>query len=491
MARLGDSFVTWIADNADESLAVEVIDAEHVSITGSHATGQLNYYSFADMPEIVEMSVTEDQTSESLFFLHFELEDLSRAQELYREMESVILNCGERTTTRVLLCCTTGMTTTLFASKLQEAADTLSLDYTFEAMALADAKATDVRFDAVMLAPQVGFQRREVKRSFPDCVVFEIPAKVFGAYDAAGALRMLMGLLGDDALATPDPTDLRLAREMKNDQVVLLISVIRKPKFTLISWRVYDRFTLVASGKVHKCHVNVNDLVDVLATLPYKNIEISDIDAVGIALPGAVDYGNVRFVTNVDEVVNVEKVLGERFGVRVFVDNNANAAAVGCYVTTDKYDSVVLHTQQTGYLVGGEGTVANGHLLRGRRGMAGELGSLDRRLFLQGGLHLPELGNNADPTFEDAEIRSDIVWEASRMLPILGTTLIANICVTAPDAIYVAYDLIDDMDALRRELEKTLDPSTIPDLIHIDDYHERIFVGEMALVLQRLNTTVA
>ena len=173
------------------------------------------------------------------------------------------------------------------------------------------------------------------------------------------------------------------------------------------------------------------------------------------------------------------------------MDNNANAAAVGCYVTTDKYDSVVLHTQQTGYLVGGEGTVANGHLLRGRRGMAGELGSLDRRLFLQGGLHLPELGNNADPTFEDAEIRSDIVWEASRMLPILATTLIANICVTAPDAIYVAYDLIDDMDALRRELEKTLDPSTIPDLIHIDDYHERIFVGEMALVLQRLNTTVA
>ena len=336
-------------------------------------------------------------------------------------------------------------------------------------MALADAKATDTRFDAVMLAPQVGFQRREVKRAFPDCVVFEIPAKVFGAYDAAGALRMLLGLLGDDTLATPDPTDLRLAREVKNDQVLLLVSVIRKPKFTLISWRVYDRFTLVASGKVHKCHVTVDDLVDVLATLPYKNVEISDIDAVGIALPGAADYGNVRFAPDMDTVVNVEKVLGERFGVRVFVDNNANAAAVGCYVTTDKYDSVVLHTQQTGYLVGGEGTVANGHLLRGRRGMAGELGALDRRLFLQGGLHLPELGENGDATFEDAEIRSDIVWEASRMLPILATTLIANICVTAPDAIYVAYDLIDDMDALREELAKTLDPSTIPDLIHIDD----------------------
>ena len=75
------------------------------------------------------------------------------------------------------------------------------------------------------------------------------------------------------------------------------------------------------------------------------------------------------------------------------------------------------------------------------------------------------------------------------MLPILATTLVANICITAPDAIYVAYDLIDDMDALRQELAKTLEQSLIPDLIHIDDYHEKIFVGEMALVLQRLNTT--
>ena len=72
------------------------------------------------------------------------------------------------------------------------------------------------------------------------------------------------------------------------------------------------------------------------------------------------------------------------------------------------------------------------------------------------------------------------------MLPILATMLLANIAVVAPDAIYVAYDLIDDMDALHAELGKTLPEEFIPDLIHITDYHEKIFAGEMALVLQRL-----
>ena len=39
MARLGDSFITWIADNADGSLAVEVIDAEGRFIGGIIAPG--------------------------------------------------------------------------------------------------------------------------------------------------------------------------------------------------------------------------------------------------------------------------------------------------------------------------------------------------------------------------------------------------------------------------------------------------------------------
>lgn len=488
MGKLGPEFRQWIAGRTIENCTITLVDDEHITLSAPHATAAVNFYCFEDMPEIAELHVTEEGVEEPIFFLHFELDDLDRAKELFDEMLGVLMATGAHRTVRVLLCCTVGMTTTMFAGRLAEVAKTLSLDYSFEAKALEDAKAQGGDYRAVMLAPQVGFRRREVAEAFPNAVVLEIPPKVFGSYDAAGALRMLMGLLGDQSLNSPDSSDLRVARTFKNDKTILLISVIDRPDMSTIAFRVYDRFRLLASDEVHKCTVDYRDIEDVLATLHLKGVDLKDLDAVGIALPGSVDFGRVNFASRGFLGCNVEEALVNKFGITVFVDNNANAAAVGCYMDQDTYDSVVLHTQQVGYLVGGEGTVANGHLLRGRRGMAGELGALNQRVFLAGGLHIPEMSEK-DAELAEIEVRSDIPWRSDRMLPILATTLLANIAVTAPDAIYIAYDLIDDMDALRRELATCIPEEFIPDLIHITDYHEKIFVGEMALVLQRLNTS--
>lgn len=487
MGALIREFREWVAGRQLEGVSITVLDEEHITLVGEGASAAVNFYCFDGMPPVVELHVLQEGVEDPVFFLHFELEELKRAQELFGEMVSVLQSTSASKTTHVLLCCTVGMTTTMFAGRLTEAAKTLSLDYTFEAKALEDAKQSGGDYAAVLLAPQVGFRRREVAEAFPNAIVVEIPTKIFGAYDAAGALRMLMGLLGDTSLAATDSSDLRPVRQMKNDKTILLISVINRPGMSCISYRVYDRFELLASDEVHKCHVGYRDLEDVLATIHLKGVEVKDIDAVGIALPGSVDYGKVTFAGHGFEGCDVERALVDKFGVTVFVDNNANAAAVGCYVQQDEYDSVTLHTQQVGYLVGGEGTVANGHLLRGRRGIAGELGPFNKRVFLDGGLHLPEMGPSERETSE-IEVRSDIPWRADRMLPILATTLLANICTAAPDVIYIAYDLIDDMEALRKELATCVPDEFMPDLIHITDYHEKIFVGEMALVLQRLNT---
>lgn len=486
MSAMLREFREWIAGKTIEGVTTQVVDDEHIAFETQAATAAVNFYCFDDLLPVVELLVTAKGSEDPAFFLHFELEDLDRAKELFGEMVGVLRTTGASRAVHVLLCCTVGMTTTMFAARLKQVVDTLALEYHFEAKSLEAAKEGG-SYDAVLLAPQVGFRRREVAEAFPQAVVTEIPAKIFGAYDATGCLRMLMGLLGDDSLATGDPTDLRLARQVKNDKTIMLISIINHPDATTISWRVYDHFKCIARDDVHKYHVDYRDIEDVLATLHLKGVELKEIDAVGIALPGSVDYGRVNFSGHGFGGYDVERSLVDKFGVRVFVDNNANAAAVGCYVQQDRYDSVTLHTQQVGYLVGGQGTVANGHLLRGRRGMAGELGFLNQRVFLEGGLHLPEMAGK-ETELAEIEVRSDIPWRADRMLPILATTLLANIVVAAPDAIYLSYDLIDDMDALRRELATCMPEEFLPDLIHITDYREKIFVGEMALVLQRLNS---
>lgn len=485
MGALRREFGEWIASREVAGATTTVEDDEHIRIQTENATGQVNFYCFDDMPEVVELSVTATDSNEVLFFLHFELEDLDRAKELFDEMLGTLEGAGSGGATRVLLCCTVGMTTTMFAGKLNEAAKTLSLNYEFEAKALEDAKREGGAYAAVMLAPQVGFKRNEVAEAFPDAVVTQIAPKVFGSYDTAGALRMLLELLGDESLSTSDHSDLRLMRDISNDKTVMLISLVNRPKLSVISFRVYRRWKLVASDEVYKCRVGYRDIVDILATLHVHGIDSSELDAVGIAVPGPVDFGEVASTTMGLGCRNLEQSLVEKFGLRVFVDNNANAATVGCYMLNDTYDSVSLHTQQVGYLVGGQGTVVNGHLVRGRRGMAGELGPFNQRVMLDGGLHLPEAIDSGDPSPE-SRVSKDIPWRADRMLPILATMLLANIAIVAPDAIYVAYDLIDDMDALHAELAKTLPEEFIPDLIHITDYHEKIFAGEMALVLQRL-----
>ena len=486
MEMVSRAFREWVGTQHVDGCVTEVLDDEHVVLRKEGVTGAVTFYCFDDMPDIAELHVAEEGNDDPLFFLHFELTDLERAQELFYEMAGVLKGAGTARTTRVLLCCTVGMTTTLFANKLTEVVSTLSLDYSFEAKALEDAKREGGSYAAVMLAPQVGFRRREIAEAFPQAVVFEIPAQVFARYDAAGALRMLMGLLGDHALATPDPSDLRVMREMKHDKTVLIISYIYRPQLSTIAWRVYDHYKLVASNEVHKCRVEYPDLEDVIATLHLHGVDIRELDGVGIALPGAVDFGTVTLNGHGLAGVNVELELARKFSLKVFVDNNANAGAVGCYVSQNKYDSVTLHVQQVGAMIGGQGTVCNGHLLRGRAGMAGELNGLNWQVLLLGERFSHLSSEERDELW--TYYHEEAMWSGEGMLPVLATMLQANIAVAAPDAIYVSYDLIDDMDALREELTKCLPAELIPDLIHITDYHEKIFVGEMALVLQRLNT---
>lgn len=489
MGSVGKAFRSWVLERKYDCVTCSVVDETHLELRGAHATGTISSYCFEGGPEILEMRVVDDETDDTLFFLHFELTDLERARELFDEMCEVMVEHGRRRVRKVLLCCTAGFTTTLFASKLADAAKALSLRYEFSACPF-EGLAGDGDVDAVMLAPQIGYRRREVANLYPDACVFEIPAKVFGAYDAGAALRMLCGLLGDDDLVAPDVTDLRVARDMRNDYRILLVSVVRHRGSGTISWCLFDHYRLVDSDRVHKCSLDYRDLEDVISCLRLRGIRIEDVDAVGIALPGAIDFGHVTHSGLTLEGFDVERRLGERFGIPVFVDNNANAGAAGCYVTQDAYDSVVLHTQQTGLFVGGQGIIANGHLLRGRKGMAGELGPFAQRVYLDGHLHLAELGDAERSGFDAIEDR-DICWRAEAMLPVLATTLMASIVICAPDAIYISYDLVADMDALRDELAKQLDEAFLPDLIHITDYYEKIIAGELALVLQRLNAAVS
>lgn len=479
MDGLGKSFRAFVLSQKIPGCTITAVDDDRITLLTADAKGVVNFYRFDDMPEVVELSVIDiDCPDDPKFFLHFELDDEAHAEELFNEMAQVLQERDLFDTTRVLLCCTAGLTTTMFANKLAEAAKTLSLDYSFEALPLAQAKEEGGDFDAVLLAPQVGYQRKAVAEAFPDAVVVEIPAKVFAAYDAGAALKLVMHLLSDHTVfPTADSSDLKLMRDMKNDKVIMVISVVARSRSSWIGWRIYDKGEAVAFGSVTKPSHDLRDIEDLLATLRLKGWDPSQLDAIGIAVPGIVNSGTVADAGRGFTDYQLGRTLSKRYGTKVFVDNNANAAAVGCYVTQNDYDSLVLHTQQTGMPVPGQGIVVDGHLVKGRKNYAGEIGPLFAAVHGRDGMTRLQ----------------DLAWTSEGMRELAAPILAADISLVSPDAIYVAVDLLDDMDALKDQVARSYFTeredlkSYVPDFVRVTDYRERIAIGELALCLQKLH----
>ena len=99
-------------------------------------------------------------------------------------------------------------------------------------------------------------------------------------------------------------------------------------------------------------------------------------DAVGIGLPSQIDFASGTVVASVNiplEGIAVREELEGRLGTRVYVDNDANCAALAEAQFTDDApaQSLVMLTLGTG--VGG-GVVIDGRIFRGSSGLGAELG---------------------------------------------------------------------------------------------------------------------
>jgi len=113
----------------------------------------------------------------------------------------------------------------------------------------------------------------------------------------------------------------------------------------------------------------------------HRRLEIDSVSAIGVGIPGLVDRGTgtVRQAVNLgvgDDALELAKRLSSEFGVPCHVENDVNAAALGALQVLRRDHPV----SDLAYLSLGTGIAAglilDGHLHRGRRGVAGEIGHL-------------------------------------------------------------------------------------------------------------------
>ncbi len=96
--------------------------------------------------------------------------------------------------------------------------------------------------------------------------------------------------------------------------------------------------------------------------------------AIGVGVPSQIEYATGKVETSVNiplAGVSLREELGRRFGVPVFVDNDANVAAPGRGGRYSARGELVMLTLGTG--VGG-GVVTDGRIFRGAHGLGAELG---------------------------------------------------------------------------------------------------------------------
>lgn len=127
-------------------------------------------------------------------------------------------------------------------------------------------------------------------------------------------------------------------------------------------------------------HNDINDYIDELAGALAPAIDqvggIQSIRGIGIGAPNGNYYkGTIEYAPNLPwkGLIPLTQMMTEKFGIPVSLTNDANAAAVGemMYGVARGMRDFIMITLGTGV---GSGIVANGQLVYGHDGFAGELG---------------------------------------------------------------------------------------------------------------------
>lgn len=467
MTGTGRAYRAWIMEQVAGGVTPVQESEDRIRFVLPTATAEINFYPF-DEDEIVELRVVRTSDGDSTFFLHFALgEDLDHARELFGQLADALAEEGELELTHVLLTCTSALTTTMFAAKMNQVAETFKLGYDFTALPVDRALQVGGQYAAVMLAPQAAYMKQQMTEAHPHALVFEVPGKIFGAYDAPGAIRLLMHAFRE--LETPGDEDRRLkaVRDLSDDRRVLVITLFSLNGEARLGYRLYDHGEMQTEGAVRKPRIDYNDVGDLIEMLAVGEVDLASLDAIAVAVPGVTYRGMVSLPTMGIDFFDLGMALTERFGVPTYVDNNCNAAAVGCYVSQDDVESLVFYRHAFGHPAGGMGTVIDGRVLKGRLNLAGE-------------------PHYVDSLFSLGAPMEEAVWTEEGLHRIALCVCASVVAFTSPDALYVAVDTVDDASEFAAELAELFGETYVPAIHVVGDYVERVYLGTLAMALQKL-----
>jgi cellobiose-specific phosphotransferase system component IIB len=439
------------------------------------AIGEVCFYPL----EIIQLSVLNRHIDRHVFFLHFQINTLEHAQGLFREMVDTILELGKQPSAKILLCCSSALTTGYFAEKLNETVKTTNLNYSFHAVSYNMLYQEAGKYDMILLAPQIAYVYEQAKKILAHRFVLKIPPRIFGTYNVMALLDFIhpylesrrqdkdtdrISLFEDPAKdkgirhktkqVSPSDPVLPLRQDIRIDNTTLAIALIHEndDQYHFAS-RIYDKSqNILYDVDQLKPKIVAEDLYDICDTALAR---FPEVQTIGIAMPGIINNGRVSLGTTFQNL-DVVGMLKERYGREVYLENDANSIVAGYYATQTKYSSISLLFQPSIVAYDGVGSIYNGHLIEGHCHVAGEVKYL--------------------PSVRRAE-KELIRCTPEGALAIATETMAALVCILGPELIILSSHLILSADRIRQELGKYIPMEYLPDVLIIRNVREYMLLG--------------
>lgn len=450
-SALIDRFRKWVIQRGTESFPVTENEEGNLEIESKYGLGRVNFYP----DDIVELRI-DTFREETVFFLHFQLNNIDKARDLYVEMEEAMRNLKAQDVKKIVLSCTSALTTSYYAELLNKAAETLSLKYTFCAYSI-DKLVDNVKgADMILLAPQVHYMREKLEKQVKNIPVRNIPGHIFGKYDTGALIEMVKGEL-DEIEEKMTPKYKRTQAFFETNKKILTIGYTNgaRGKDAYVVYRYYKNGDIVYSGRMQSNGISMEELCCIITPVLEKYPEI---EVIGLSLPGTIENGVIYLQNSVIHLHNAQQELKEKYHRTILAFNDANMIVTGIYWLEDRYRSLVLYFLPTDASSAGCGIVVNGHLIRGYQHVAGEV------MYTQSVLHLRD---TADALLKSEEGTYEVV----------SKTLVTLVASLGPEAIFVYSPKSSDMKKMKTYMEKYIAKKFLPDLYNIEDVSEYMMTG--------------
>ena len=456
-------FSEWIRKQTDPAYEIRIISDDKTDYVTETAAAHVEFFHLEY--EIVSFTIDSPKSEEPLFFLHFELKDMDHARQLFNEMIQSLKQAHEKVTTKILLSCSSGFTTSFFADKLQTAAETVGLDYSFSAVSYTDLFEAAQDQDAVLLAPQIGYLLKKVQEIYPDKLVFQIPTNVFATYNAS---RMLDILKEELAKQEKDAEVIEDIHDPEWDSCIAILALLKRSGKYVIDYRCADQETALDRGSVVKETIDIHDFEDALDVLFAKYPQIK---GAAIVTPGTVTEGRLTLPQAKIYDYDIVGEFTKKYHRTFILCNDANAAAVGYYANHRECGNLLAYYHPAGNAAGGAGVVLNGNLHIGKNDIAGEV------------VNYMKLLNFSEDRFDLARTPEGIIELVTKVVMPL-------ICAIGPDTLAVYNDFITDTDELKQSIMKYLPERHIPEIRKMRSDLWELYYGAGVLIYNLLHGAI-